>query len=121
MNSNKDFVLASVKLLRVSPRKLSLVANLVKNLKVSEAMVQLSFSSKRIAKNVKQCLQSAVANAENNFSLDVNKLYVKSITVGKSLVIKRMTPRARGRASGIKRFFSNLYITVAEREEDKGV
>jgi large subunit ribosomal protein L22 len=107
---------ATAKALRVSPRKLNLIASVIRNMKVSEALVQLTFSQKRIAKAVKKCLQSAVANAENNFGLDIDNLSISSATVGKALVMKRVTPRARGRASKINKFFSNLYITVTEGE-----
>ncbi len=107
---------AIAKSLRVSPRKLNLVAQAIRNMKVSEAVIQLQFSRKRIAVSVKKCLQSAIANAENNFGLDIDSLVVESATVGKALVMKRFSPRARGRSAGIKKFFSNLYITVSERK-----
>ena len=103
------------KSLRVSPRKLNLVAQSIRNMKVADAMVQLSFSPKRIAKDVKQCLQSAIANAENNFGLDIDSLVISSATVGKALVMKRIMIKARGRAARINKFFSNLYITVTEK------
>ena len=109
-------VKASVRSLRVSPRKLNLVAASIRNMKISEAMVQLTFSSKRIAVAVKKCLQSAVANAENNFGLDIDNLYVKSATVGRGLLMKRAMPRARGRSARIKKPFSNLYITMSDKE-----
>ncbi len=107
-------VVASAKSLRVSPRKLNLVASSIRGIKVSKALTQLEFSSKRIAIEVKKCVQSAIANAENNFGLDIDNLYITSATVGKALVMKRVMPRARGRSAGIKKFFSNLYITVTE-------
>ncbi len=113
---NKGSTTAIAKSLRVSPRKLNLVVTSIRNMKVSEAMVQLTFSPKRIAKDVKKCLQSAVANAENNFGLDIDALFVTSATVGKALVMKRIMPRAKGRATRINKFFSNLYITVTEVE-----
>jgi large subunit ribosomal protein L22 len=103
--------------LRVSPRKLSYVAQLIRGLSVDDALVQLTFSKKRIAHDVKKCLQSAVANAENNHNLDVDVLYVSQVLVGKSFVMKRMRARARGRGARIEKFFSNLSITVREREE----
>ena len=105
---------AITKSLRVSPRKLNLVAASIRNMKASEALVQLTFSPRRIAKDVKKCLQSAIANAENNLGLDIDSLYITSATVGKALVMKRVMPRARGRAARINKFFSNLYITVTE-------
>jgi large subunit ribosomal protein L22 len=105
---------ATAKLLRVSPRKLNLVAGFIRNMKVSEALMQLTFSRKRIAKDVKKCLQSAIANAENNFGLDIDNLVVTNATVGKALVMKRFMARGRGKAGKIDKFFSNLYITVTE-------
>lgn len=105
---------AVTKSLRVSPRKLNLVAASIRNMKASEALVQLKFSQRRIASEVKKCLQSAIANAENNLGLDIDDLYITSATVGKSLVMKRVMPRARGRAARINKFFSNLYITVTQ-------
>lgn len=110
-------VKASSRNLRTSAQKLNLVAAMIRNMKVSEAIVQLAFCRKRIADDVKKCLQSAVANAENNMGLDIDNLIVNSATVGKSFVLKRVRPRARGRSAGIKKPFSNLYITVSEREE----
>lgn len=104
------------RLLRVSPRKLNLVASFIRDMKVSDAVVQLSFSKKRIAHDVKKCLQSAIANAENNLGLDIDSLVVSSSTVGKALVMKRVVARARGRAAKIKKYFSNLYITVQEKD-----
>lgn len=102
------------KLLRISPRKLNLLAQSIRNTKVSVALIQLTFSKKRIAHDVKKCLQSAIANAENNFGLNIDDLVITSATVGKALVMKRMSPRARGRAGKIHKYFSNLYITVTE-------
>jgi len=113
---NKNSAIAIARSLRVSPRKLNLVASSIRNVKVSEALVQLTFSPRRIAKDVKKCLQSAVANAENNLGLDIDTLFVTSATVGKALVMKRIMPRAKGRATKINKFFSNLYITVTEVE-----
>lgn len=103
------------KALRVSPRKLNLVAASIRNMKVGEAIVQLKFSPKRIAQDVKKCLESAIANAENNFGLDIDSLVVSSATVGKGLVMKRVRPRARGRSARINKPFSNLYIVVSEK------
>jgi large subunit ribosomal protein L22 len=116
--NNKGSSHAIAKSIRVSPRKLNLVASFIRNMKASDALVQLSFSKKRIALEVKKCLQSAVANAENNFGLDIDNLVVTNATVGKALVMKRVMPRARGRAARINKFFSNLYITVTEVEEN---
>lgn len=111
---NKNSVVAVAKSLRVSPRKLNLVATSIRAMRVSEALVQLTFSHRRIAQDVKKCLQSAIANAENNFGLDIDDLFVTSATVGKALVMKRVMPRAKGRAARINKFFSNLYITLGE-------
>jgi len=113
MTKNNSAV-AIAKSLRVSPRKLNLVAQLIRNLKVGEALVQLSFSKKRIAIEVKKCLYSAIANAENNFGLDIDDLIITKATVGKALVMKRVIPKSKGRAGRINKFFSNLYITVTE-------
>jgi large subunit ribosomal protein L22 len=110
-------VKASIKRLRTSPQKLNLVAAVIRNMKVSDALVQLTFSPKRIAADVKKCLQSAIANAENNMGLDIDNLVVTSATVGKAFTMKRMRARARGRSARILKPFSNLYITVSEREE----
>jgi large subunit ribosomal protein L22 len=115
---NKNFATAKAKSIRVSPRKLNLVAAFIRNMKASDALIQLTFVHKRIAKDVKNCLQSAVANAENNLGLDIDRLVVTHATVGKALVMKRMMPRAKGRADRINKFFSNLYITVTEKEEN---
>lgn len=109
-------VKATAKLLRTSPRKLNLVAEMIRNMKASDALVQLTFSKKRIALAVKKCLQSAIANAENNNGLDIDSLFVTSATVGKGILMKRMMPRAKGRGMRINKFFSNLYITVTEVE-----
>ncbi|PCJ26948.1 MAG: 50S ribosomal protein L22 [Rickettsiales bacterium] len=108
---------ASIRRLRTSPQKLNLVAAMIRNMKASEALAQLAFSPKRIAVDVRKCLQSAVANAENNIGLDIDNLVVTSATVGRSLVMKRIRARARGRSARIMKPFSNLYITVSEREE----
>lgn len=108
---------AVCRLIRISPRKLNLVAQSIRNMKVSDAMVQLQFSKKRVAYSVKKCLESAIANAENNFGLDIDKLIVTSATVGKALVMKRVATRARGRSARINKFFSNLYITVTEGDD----
>lgn len=112
-------VKASAKNLRVSPRKLNLVATSIRNMKVAEALLQLRFSKKRIANEVYKCLFSAMSNAENNEGLDVENLYVKSATVGKAFVIKRFHARGRGRSAKVQKFFSNLYLEVTEKEEGK--
>ena len=108
---------ASIIRLRTSSQKLNLVAAVIRNMKVSDALVQLTFSPKRIAIDVKKCLQSDIANAENNMGLDIDNLVVSSATVGNSIVMKRFRARARGRGAKIIKPFSNLYITVSEKEE----
>jgi large subunit ribosomal protein L22 len=108
---------AMLRLARVSPQKLNLVAASIRGKKVSEALADLTFSRKRIAGQVKKLLESAVANAENNHGLDVDSLVVARAHVGKALVMKRWTARARGRSSRINKPFSNLTIVVREVEE----
>ena len=106
--------------IRVSPRKLNLVAQQIRGKKVDRALNELSFSPKRIARDVKKVLQSAVANAENNHDLDVDDLVVREASVGKNLVMKRFHARARGNSGGIEKFFSQITIVVEEkREADK--
>lgn len=104
--------------LRVSPRKLGLVAGLIRNLHVSNALIQLSFSKKRVANDVLKCLQSAVANAENNHNLDIDNLFVAEVLVGKAIVMKRFRARARGRGFTILKPFSNLSIKLVEFKEN---
>jgi large subunit ribosomal protein L22 len=102
--------------LRVSPQKLNLVAQLIRGKKVATALADLQFSRKRIAKDVRKCLESAIANAENNHDLDVDDLVVAEAHVGKGLVMKRFSPRARGRAGRIEKPFSHLTIVVRQVE-----
>jgi large subunit ribosomal protein L22 len=104
------------KMLRVSPQKLNLVAQLIRGKKVASALADLEFSRKRIAKDVRKCLESAIANAENNHDLDVDDLVVAEAHVGKALVIKRFTPRGRGRVGRILKPFSHLTIVVRQVE-----
>ncbi len=104
------------RMLRVSPQKLNLVAQLIRGKKVASALADLEFSRKRIAKDVRKCLESAIANAENNHDLDVDDLIVAEAHVGKALVIKRFTPRGRGRVGRIFKPFANLTIVVREVE-----
>ena len=108
---------AKIKAIKTSPRKLNLVAGLIRGLHVQEAMTQLTFSKKRVANPVKTCLNSAIANAENNLNLDIDSLYVHRVLVGKSFVMKRSMPRARGRAASIKKPFSALTIILEERKK----
>jgi large subunit ribosomal protein L22 len=107
---------AVARMLRVSPQKLNLVAQLIRGKKVSAALADLQFSNKRIAKDVRKCLESAIANAENNHDLDVDDLVVAEAHVGKALVLKRFTPRGRGRMGRIFKPFSNLTIVVRQVE-----
>lgn len=103
-----------VKHIRISPQKLNLVAQTIRGQKAEKALVDLEFSPKRVAQDVRKALQSAVANAENNHGLDVDRLVVAEATVGKSVVMRRFRARARGRAARIEKFFSNLTIVVRE-------
>lgn len=107
---------AVARMLRVSPQKLNLVAQLIRGKKVAAALADLEFSRKRIARDVRKCLESAVANAENNHDLDVDDLVVSQAFVGKALVLKRSMPRGRGRVGRIFKPFSNLTIVVREVE-----
>lgn len=108
---------AKTSMLRVSPQKLNLVAGLIRGKKVDKALADLTFSKKRIAIDVKKCLQSAVANAENNHGLDVDSLFVAEAWVGKNMTLKRGRPRARGRFGKIMKPFAEITIKVREREE----
>ncbi|MHC5653048.1 50S ribosomal protein L22 [Stappia sp.] len=108
---------AVARMLRVSPRKLNLVAASIRGKKVEKALADLTFSRKRISDDVKKALMSAIANAENNHDLDVDSLVVAEAHVGKAFVIKRFQPRARGRVGRIEKPFSNLTIVVREVEE----
>ena len=107
---------AVARMLRVSPQKLNLVAHLIRGKKVATALADLQFSQKRIAKDVKKCLESAIANAENNHDLDVDELIVAEAHVGKALVLKRFHPRGRGRSGRIFKPFSHLTIVVRQVE-----
>jgi large subunit ribosomal protein L22 len=102
-------------MIRVSPRKLGLVAGLIRGKKAEVALAELAFSRRRIAQDVRKVLQSAIANAENNHQLDVDRLYVAEASVGKAAVMKRFHARARGRASSVHKPLSNLTIVVRER------
>ena len=109
--------MAKLRMLRTSPQKLNLVAAMIRGKKVDKALSDLTFSKKRIAQDVKKCLQSAVANAENNHNLDVDDLIVAEAYVGKNLIMKRGRPRARGRFGRILKPFSEITIKVREVEE----
>ena len=109
--------MAKVRMLRTSPQKLNLVAAMIRGKKVEKALTDLTFSKRRIATDVKKCLQSAIANAENNHNLDVDELVVAEAYVGKNLVLKRGTPRARGRYGKIMKPFSQITIKVRQEEQ----
>ena len=114
---NENESMAYSKAIRVSPQKLNLVAGLIRGKEASKALADLTFSSKRVAGDVKRVLESAIANAENNHQLDVDRLYVSEATVGRAFALKRFRPRARGRTGSITKPFSNLTVVVREREE----
>ena len=107
---------ATTRMLRVSPQKLNLVAQLIRGKKVATALADLEFSRKRISVEVKKTLESAIANAENNHDLDVDSLVVAEAYVGKSIVMKRFHARGRGRASRVEKPFAHLTIVVREVE-----
>ena len=109
--------MAKTRMLRTSPQKLNLVAAMIRGKKVDRALTDLTFSNKRIAQDVKKCLQSAIANAENNHGLDVDELIVAEAWVGKNMVMKRGRPRARGRFGKIMKPFSEITIKVRQIEE----
>jgi large subunit ribosomal protein L22 len=116
LETNEAF--AKARYVRSSARKLNLVAESIRNKPVARALIELEFSTRRIAQDVRKVLQSAIANAENNHSLDVDRLFVKEATVGRSFVLKRFHTRGRGRSAGIEKPYSNLTIVVAERDAD---
>jgi large subunit ribosomal protein L22 len=109
---------ATVRNMRVSPRKLNLVAGLIRNQPASSAVATLTFSKRRIAQEVRKALESAIANAENNHQLDVDRLVVSEASVGRAFVLGRFHARARGRVGGIQKPFSNLTVVVRERAEE---
>ena len=109
--------MASVKMLRISPQKLNLVAQSIRGLSAELALAELQFSNKRIAQDVKKVLEAAIANAENNHDLDVDRLVVQEAFVGKAMVMKRWRPRARGRIGKLLKPWANLKIVVREVEE----
>jgi len=112
--------MAKAKMLRTSPQKLNLVAQLIRGKKVEKALSDLTFSKKRISADVKKCLQSAIANAENNHNLDVDELVVAEAYVGKNLTMKRGRPRARGRFGKIMKPFAEITILVRQVEDVAG-
>ena len=119
MQKNNSTVTAINKNVRSSPRKISLVLNYIKGKKADLALRDLEFTRKRIAKDVSKTVKSAISNAENNHQYDIDNLFVKEAYVGKSLVLKRFRARAKGRASGIKKPYSNLTIILAEKNNNK--
>jgi large subunit ribosomal protein L22 len=110
---------AVARMLRVSPQKLNLLAQLIRGKKVATALADLEFSRKRMARDVRKCLESAIANAENNHALDVDDLVVAQAHVGKALVMKRFHPRGRGRMSRVLKPFANLTVVVREEQSAK--
>ena len=119
MQKNKNIVKAINKNVRSSPRKINLLLKNIRGKKADIVIRDLSFARQRIARDIKKTVQSAIANAENNNQYDIDNLYVKEAYVGKSLVLKRFRARAKGRASGIKKPFSNLTIILAEEIKKK--
>ena len=115
--SDNTTVIARDNMVRISPLKLSALVNSIINMKASSAVYQLKFSQKRISKNILKVLNAAIANAENNKQLDIDKLFIKEAFVGKSLRMKRWRPRAKGRAASIIKPFSKVTIILEERLE----
>ncbi len=120
MEKNNLFVKAVNKNVRTSPRKLALVCNFIKGKKADIALRDLEFTRKRIARDVSKTVKSAISNAENNNQFDIDNLFIKEAYVGKSLVMKRYRPRAKGRASPIKKPFSRITIILEEKKVKKG-
>jgi large subunit ribosomal protein L22 len=110
--------IAVLRNVRVSPRKLNLVAGMIRNLPANQAIATLTFSKRRIAQQVRKTLESAIANAENNHQLDVDRLVVSRAEVGRSIVMRRFHARGRGRASRVEKWFSHLRIVVSEQSQD---
>ena len=119
MSKENTLVKAINKNVRTSPRKLALVCNFIKGKKADVALKDLLFTRKRIALDVSKTVKSAIANAENNYQFDIDNLFIKEAFVGKSLVMKRYRPRAKGRASPIKKPFSRITIVLEEKKEKK--
>ena len=121
MEKNNFLVKAINKNVRTSPRKLSLVCNFIKGKKADVALRDLEFTRKKIAKDVSKTVKSAISNAENNYQYDIDNLYIKEAYVGKSIVMKRFRPRAKGRAAPIKKPFSRVTVILEEKKnkEDK--
>ena len=121
MQKNKNIVKAINRSVRSSPRKLNLLLKNIRGKKADIAIRDLSFARQRIAFEIKKTVQSAIANAENNNQYDIDNLYIEEAYVGKSIVLKRFRPRAKGRASGIKKPYANLTIVLSEKINKKGV
>ena len=119
IKNENDFAKVYLKSIKVSPKKLNLIISPIRGLNVEKALNYLSFSKKSISDQIKKALQSAIANAENNHQLDVDKLYVHEASVGKGLVMKRFRARAKGRANRILKPFSNLTIKLKEQSDVK--
>jgi large subunit ribosomal protein L22 len=109
---------ASMRALRTSPRKLNLVAQTIRGKTASAALAELTFSRRRIARDVRKVLQAAIANAENNHQLDVDRLLVKEATVGRAFVLKRFHTRGRGRSARVEKMFAHLTVVVRESTEE---
>ena len=119
MQKNKNLVKAVNRNLRSSPRKVNLLLKNIRGKKADTAIRDLSFARQRIAFDIKKTVQSAIANAENNYQYDIDNLYITEAYVGKSLVLKRFRARAKGRASGIKKPYTNLTIILSEKINKK--
>jgi len=120
MKKNNEIVKAVNRNVRSSPRKINLLLKYIRGKKVDVAIRNLSFAKKRIAFDIRKTVQSAVANAENNYQYDIDNLFIKEAYVGKSLVLKRFRARAKGRASGIKKPYSNVTIILSEMNNKEG-
>ena len=120
MQKNKNIVKAINRSVRSSPRKINLLLKNIRGKKADIAIRDLSFARQRIASEIKKTVQSAIANAENNNQYDIDNLYIEEAYVGKSIVLKRFRPRAKGRASGIKKPYANLTIVLSEKIDKKG-
>ena len=118
--NKKNLVKSVNKNVRSSTRKIGLILRGIVGKKVEHALRDLTFANQRICKEIKKTIHSAVANAENNYQYDIDNLYISEAYVGKSIVLKRFRPRAKGRASGIKKPYANLTIVLAERINKKG-
>jgi len=120
MQKNKDIVKAINRNVRSSPRKISILLKKIRGKKADIAIRDLSFARQRIAFDIKKTVQSAIANAENNFQFDIDNLFISEAYVGKSIVLKRFRARAKGRASGIKKPYSNITIILKDKVNKKG-